>query len=253
MRTLLAALALAMGTALPADALTLHRPFGSVSVESSYDDHISGRSDPEVDLYPAGNSDWRGSLSVSGGTDLTLGDQWGLFLGGRLRSFRYLNYPDFSGMVGTATVEVSGYDLPLGFDGFLSYGYSTDGAQSQSHTTALSLERALAKPLTLILVGGQYWHQTTSLGLSNQGPFADAGFRLRLASRTTLTALISLMNRDYDYGREDRILSGSLSLSQRLWDGTYLRVGYRRDQATSNEPGRSFPGNALTVGTSTYF
>lgn len=253
MRTTLAALVVAVGTALPADALTLHRPFGSVSVETSYDDHISGRAAPETDLYPAGNSDWRGALSVSGGADLSLGDQWGLFLGGRLRSYRYLNYPDFSGMVGTATVELSGYELPLGVDAYVSYGYSTDGTQSQSHTTVLSLEKPLAKPLTLILAGGQYWHQTDSLGLSNRGPFADAGFRLRLAPRTTLTALISQMNRDYDYGREDRILSGSLTLTQRLWDGAYLRAGYRRDQATSNEPGRSFPGNALTIGTSYYF
>ena len=246
-------LVLAPGVTLPAEALTLHRPFGSISVETSYDDHISGRSDPEVDLYPSGNTDWRGALSVGGGTDLSFDDRWALYLGGRLRSFRYVNYPDFSGMVGTATMEVSGYDLPLGLDAFLSYGYSTDGTQSQSHTTALSLEKPLSKQLTLILSGGQYWHQTRSLGLSNHGPFADGGLRLRLPTRTSLSALVCVQNRGYDYGREDRIVSASLSLSQRLWAGTYLRASYRRDQASSNEPGRDFPGNSVTMGTSTYF
>mgnify|MGYP001205154667 CR=1 FL=1 len=246
-------LVLVLGTSPPTEALTLHRPFGSVSIETTYDDHISGRSDPEVELYPIGNTDWRGALSVGGGTDLNLDDRWGLYLGARLRSFRYLNYSDFSGLVGTGTVELFGYDLPLGIDAFLSYGYSTDGSQSQSHTTALSFEKSLGNRLTVILAGGQYWHQTSSSGLSNRGPFADGGLRLTLPSRTSLSALVSLMGRDYDYGREDRILSASLNLSQRLWEGTYLRASYRRDQASSNEPGRTFPGNSVTLGTSYYF
>jgi len=245
--------ALPMAVALPAHALTFHRPFGSVSVETSYDDHISGRSDPEVELYPSGNTDWRGALSLGGGTDLSFDDTWGLYVGGRLRGFRYLNYTDFSGMVGTATAELSGYDLPLGLDAFLSYGYSADGAQSQSHTAVVSLEKPLGEMLTVILAGGRYWHQTESAGLANQGPFADAGIRMSFPTRTSVTALVSYLGRDYDYGRADRILSASLSLSQRLWPGTYLRANYRRDQADSNEPGRSFPGNAATLGTSYYF
>ncbi|MNK52918.1 hypothetical protein D3C87_718640 [compost metagenome] len=253
MRARLAALVLVLGTSLPAEALTLNRPFGSVSVDASYDDHISGRSDPEVELYPSGNADWRGSLSVGAGTDMTFDDRWGLYLGARLRGFRYQHYSDFSGVVGTGTVELFGYDLPLGVDAFLSYGYSTDGSQGQSHTTALNFEKPLGNRLTAILAGGQYWHQTSSTGLSNRGPFSDGGIRLSLPSRTNLTALISLMGRDYDYGREDRILSTSLSLSQRLWKGTYLRASYRRDQATSNEPGRTFPGNSVMLGTSYYF
>ena len=246
-------LVLAHGASLPAEALTLHRPFGSISVETSYDDHISGRSDPEAELYPSGNTDWRGALAVGGGTELSFDDRWGVYLGGRIRSFRYLNYPDFSGLVGTATMEVSGYDLPLGLDAFLSYGYSTDGTQSHSHTTALSLEKPLGMQLTLIMSGGGYWHRSSNSGLSNYGPFADGGLRLRLPTRTSLSALVSLLNRGYDYGRQDRIVSASLSLSQRLWPGTYLRASYRRDQASSNEPGRDFPGNSVTLGTSTYF
>jgi len=253
MRAPLAALALVLGTSLPAEALTLNRPFGSVSVDASYDDRISGRSDPEVELYPSGNTDWRGSLSVGGGTDMNFDDRWGLYVGARLRGFRYLQYSDFSGFLGTGTVELFGYDLPLGVDAFLSYGYSTDGSQGQSHTTALSFEKPLGNRLTAILAGGQYWHQTSSTGLSNRGPFADGGLRLSLPSRTSLSALISLMGRDYDYGREDRILSASLNLSQRLWEGTYLRASYRRDQASSNEPGRTFPGNSVMLGTSYYF
>lgn len=239
--------------ALPAEALTLHRPFGSISVETSYDDHISGRSEPEVELYPTGNTDWRGTMSLGGGMDLSLDDHWNVYLGGRLRGFRYVNYTDFSGLVGTASAELSGYELPLGVDAFLSYGYSTDGSQSQSHTAAISLEKPLSKQLSLIVAGGQYWHQTSSEGLANRGPFADAGVRMSLPSRTTLTVLVSTMDRGYDYGREDRILSAGLSVSQRLWAGTYLRAGYRRDQSTSNEPGRSFPGNSVTLGTSYYF
>lgn len=247
------ALALGLGAALPAEALTLHRPFGSVSIEASYDDHISGRSDPEADLYPSGNTDWRGALSIGGGTDVSFDDRWGLYIGGRLRGYRYLNYPDLSGLVGSAAMELSGYDLPLGLDAFLSYGYSTDGSQSQSHTTAVSLEKSLGRRLTLILAGGQYWHQTSSAGLSNRGPFADGGIRVTLPTRTRLAALVSLLNRGYDYGREDQIISASLSVSQRLWYGTYLRASYRRDYSSSNEPGRNFPGNSVTLGTATYF
>ncbi len=252
MRRSLLALGIVL-TAAPADALTLHRPFGSVSVETSYDDHISGRSDPEVTIYPSGNTDWRGSLSLGGGTDVSLDETWNLYLGGRLRGFRYLSYTDFSGVVGSATAELAGYELPLGLDAFLSYGYSTDGAQSQSHTAALSLERPLGQRFSLIVAGGQYWHQTSSEGLANRGPFADAGVRVSLSTQTSLTALLSYLQRGYDYGRADRIVSAGLSVSQRLWPGTYLRAGYRRDQSDSNEPGRSFPGNSVTLGTSYYF
>ncbi|MNY47424.1 hypothetical protein D3C86_1826900 [compost metagenome] len=77
--------------------------------------------------------------------------------------------------------------------------------------------------------------------------------RVSLSTRTSLTALLSYMQRGYDYGRADRIVSAGLSVSQRLWPGTYLRAGYRRDQSDSNEPGRSFPGNSVTFGTSYYF
>ncbi len=245
--------ALPLAASLPAQALTLNRPFGSVSVETSFDDHVSGRSDPELELYPSGNTDWRGALSLGGGTDLGLDETWSLYVGGRLRGFRYLSYSEFSGMVGTATAELSGYDLPLGLDAFLSYGYSTDGTQSQSHTAVATLEKPLGRSLTVILAGGQYWHQTETTGLANRGPFADAGIRLSLPTRTSLTALVSTLTRDYDYGRSDRILSASLGLSQRMGPGTYLRATYRRDQADSNEPGRSYPGNAFTLGTSYYF
>lgn len=238
--------------AFPAEALTFHRPFGAIGLESSYDDHVSGRADPEVELYPSGNTDWRGSLSLGGGTDVSLDDRWGLYLGGRLRGFRYLNYTDFSGLVGTATAELSGYDL-FGFDSFLSYGFSTDGTQSQSHTLVMSIERPFWERLTLVGAGGHFWHRTASLGLDNRGPFVDGGIRLDFPTRTSLSATLSWMSRGFDYGREDMILSGSLGLSQRIWAGTYLRANYRRDQASSNEPGRSFPGNAFSVGTSYYF
>lgn len=238
--------------ALPAEALTVHRPFGAIGFESSYDDHVSGREAPEVELYPSGNTDWRGSLSLGGGTDVSLGDRWGLYLGGRLRAFRYLNYPDFSGLVGTGTAELSGYDL-FGLDSFVSYGFSTDGTQSQSHTLVLSIERPVWERLALVAAGGHFWHRTASLGLDNRGPFVDGGLRLDFPTRTSVSATLSWMSRGFDYGREDRILSGSLGLSQRIWAGTYLRASYRRDQASSNEPGRSFPGNAFSLGTSTYF
>lgn len=253
MRAWLPVLVVTLWAPLPATAFELHRPFGAVSVETSYDDHISGRSDPEVALYPSGNKDWRGSVSLGGGTDLSFGRRWSLYLGGRLRAFRYLNYPDFSGMVGTLTTELSGYALPLGIDAFLSYGFSSDGAHGRSHTTALSLEKPIGSRLTLIASGGHYWHGTASMGLSNRGPFADGGLRLALPTRTSLTALASVIGRSYDYGREDRVLSGSLSLSQRLWAGNYLRASFRHDRSFSNEQGRNFPGNAFTLGTSTYF
>jgi hypothetical protein len=253
MRAPLAALALLALAPLPAGAVEMHRPIGSISVDTHYDDHVSGRSAPEVELYPAGNSDWRGGLSLGLGTEFSHGDRWNLYLGARLKGYRYVNYPDFSGLAGSATAELSGYGLPLGLDAFLSYGFSSAGTESRSHTAALSLERPLGRQLTLILAGGQYWHVSTADGLSNRGPFGDGGVRMTFPTRTSLTALVSVMGQRFDYGRDDQILSASLSLSQRLWKGTYLRAGYRRDLATSNEPGRSFPGNALSLGTSYYF
>ncbi len=238
---------------LPAGAVEIHRPVGSISVETLYDDHVSGRSAPEVELYPAGNSDWRGGLSLGLGTEFSHGDRWNLYLGARLKTYRYLNYPDFSGMAGTVTAELSSYELPLGLDAFMSYGYSSAGFESQSHTAAFSLERPMGRHFTLLLAGGQYWHVSNAEGLSNRGPFGDGGVRLTFPTRTSLTALVSVLGQRFDYGRDDQILSASLSLSQRLWKGTYLRAGYRRDLSTSNEPGRSFPGNAVSIGTSYYF
>ncbi|GEM_PF-2878378 len=247
------AFVIALMLPIPARALELHRPFGSVSLETSYDDHISGQSVAEVELYPAGNTDWRGTLSLGGGADLSLDERWSLYLGARLRGFSYRSYPDLSGMAGTATAEISAYDLPMGIDAFLGYGLSTDFSLGRSQTLALSLERPLAGSLALILAGGQYWHLTSSEGLSNRGPFADAGLRLGLPFHTSLSTTVSLLGRNYDHGRSDQVVSAGLGLSQRLWAGAYLRASYRRDLASSNESGRSFSGNVFTMGTSYYF
>lgn len=237
--------------AAPAGAVELTKPIGSVSVETAYDDHISGRASVDAVAYPFGNADWRGAVAAGLGEDILIDRKWGLYLGGRVKANRFLNYADFNTVQGMGVAELAGYDLG-GFDWFLSYSLSADFVQSRTQSVTLAADRPLWGDLVGTLAAGYYRFDATVTDYSNQGTYGDLGTRYSFPFGLTLSAGASALQRSFS-ARTDTMIGGFLGVSQRLLPGIFLRLNYRYDRSRSSDAARNFGASSFTMGTSYYF
>ncbi len=257
--TLLAAAGLVVSASLPAlacePALAIDaRPYVRVGGEAAYESNVTGRfttaEEPLSSFYGKGQADFIGLGSLDAGADVDLGDRFSLFGGLGAKGIGYANYPVFSHVSGSGTLEVTAVDLPGDLDASLGYGNRGDFQGWHGQWAAATLERPLPWALAGHLSAGYDWSTAIDPRAARQGPFVDLGFRRRFRSTgTSVRATLGASRPTYGSGRLDTAVTASLGLSQRLAPGIYATLRARFDLIDSTEPNRTYSAPALAIGT----
>jgi hypothetical protein len=233
----------------PAHALDLGRPFGLVGLDLAYEDHVTGTAAPDPSLYPKGNIDSNGGLNLGVGDQIAIGSDRQLTVSGRLRGYRYVNYPDFSGVGGTVATELAAYHLVGLTDLFWSLSGSSTYGSGNSGSMDLTLEHPIALEVIGSLDSGAY--RFVGSGADHVGYWGEAALR-RAFGPVTLSLSYSYIHRGYDSGQIDQLQVASAYLNWKVWGSLYLKGSAEHDWTVSTDSTRTFDETLLNLGTLYY-
>lgn len=251
-RTLASLLALLLlAYPLASSARAIERPLWRLGLQGDYSDNVSGLAVVDPQLYPLGNSNWRGTMSLGVLEDLELGAERDVLVGVDLDGQYDMPYSSFDQWVGNGLIELHAGGL-LGGNAYLTYSYANFIGRSQWHALMAAADRPLFGPISWEAAAGFDWYVSND-PYANQGPLASLGLRWHARDGTYLSCDGSWADQAYVIGRVDQILGIQAALSQRLLTSTYLTLLYRHDLGTSSDPTRNLTGDEALAGTDVYF
>lgn len=249
-RPLLLALCGVMSAASPALAWDFGKPYGNISMDLGYDDHVTGHEVPDPTTYARGNIDGASTLGLGLSGTLNVDADQVLTVTGNLKGYRYVTYPEFSRAWGSMAAEYATYHLPGAFDAFWNLNLGSDLTADRSLGGTLTLEH----PAWGGLVGGASLGGYRFLGdttVDHTGWWGELSLR-RAFGPLSVTAAYSAIHRGYDAGIVDQVQSASLYASWRFMSALFLRLSAEHDWTDSTDSTRRYAGNLVNLGTLCY-